>query len=197
MSTSPNHAGRLELIVGCMFAGKTRLLIERLGADRAAGRRVLACKHQLDCRYAEIQLASHDGLRFEARAVANAEELLALASQCDTLGIDEVQFFGDPILSVCERLLSRGGHVIAAGIDHNAWGQPFDPMPALKDHADAVHVLTTPCTQCGAPARYSQRVSEIVDGNMVGGPSDYAPRCAACFTPLPGVPDNVASADRQ
>jgi thymidine kinase len=75
--------------------------------------------------------------------------------------------------------------VLVAGIDHDAWGQDFPPLPLLAPHADEDLILCAPCTLCGRPARYSERVAPVVGGDMVGGPGDYLPRCAACFHPLP------------
>jgi thymidine kinase len=51
--------------------------------------------------------------------------------------------------------------------------------------ADEVELLDTPCTVCGRAARFSQRMVPVVDGNLVGGPAEFEPRCPAHFTPLP------------
>jgi len=169
-----------------MFAGKTARLIERLYAARAAGRSTLAVKHPLDDRYDPTELATHDGRRFPARTLPDAAALLAAAGDAEVVGIDEGQFFGPALVAACESLRRRGCRVIVAGIDHNAWGRPFPPFPQLKAVADEVEILHVPCTVCGAPARYSQRMTPVVDGRMVGGPGEYEPRCARCFIPLPG-----------
>lgn len=178
------HAGRVEVICGCMFAGKTALLIDRLRAARDSGRRALAVKHVSDRRYDASTLATHDGRKFDARTCADARQILALAEGIDVLGVDEAQFFGEEMVAVVETLRSRGVRVVLAGIDHNAWGLPFEPMPRLKRISDAVDVLTIPCGVCGAEARYTQRVTPIVDGDMIGGPADYSPRCGRCFEPV-------------
>jgi thymidine kinase len=178
-------AGRIDVICGCMFVGKTARLIERLRAVRDAGRRVVAFKHTLDVRYARDALATHDGLRFPASLLVNADEIPPRAGGAEVIGIDEAQFFGRRLVAVCEALRARGGQVIVAGIDYDAWGQPFPPLPSLKDIADSVEVMRASCRVCGEPAPFSQRMTPVVDGEMVGGPEDYEPRCARCFVPLP------------
>lgn len=178
--------GRLKLFVGCMFAGKTAALIQCLRESQAHGLRVAAFKHRLDARYHAIELATHDGARFPAIAVARAADLEQAAAGLDVVGLDEAQFFGDELVDVVQRLLERGTDVIAAGIDFTIRGRPFDPFPALKALAGEIIELHAPCDLCGRPARFSQRVTPIREGNMVGGRNDYSPRCEACFEPWLG-----------
>lgn len=177
--------GRIEVICGCMFAGKTARLIERLEAARQAGRTVRAFKHALDARYDAGHLATHDGRRFDALVTADADEIVRHGATADVVGIDEAQFFGRPLVGACVTLRGQGRQVIVVGIDHDAWGQEFVPLPQLKRLADHVEVLCVPCTRCGAPARFSQRMVPVKNADMVGGPAEYEPRCARCFQPLP------------
>ncbi|MBW7906429.1 MAG: thymidine kinase [Phycisphaerae bacterium] len=180
------RTGRIEVICGCMFSGKTSLLIERLRAAQAAGRSVRAFKHVLDGRYDPAALATHDARRFPAESVADADALAAAAHDCGVVGIDEAHFFGGALVERVRRLAGRGATVIVAGIDHDAWGQAFPMMDELKRLADDVCVRTVPCGACGAPARLSQRMTPLTpEDDMVGGPGAYEPRCAACFRPLP------------
>ena len=102
----------------------------------------------------------------------------------DVVGLDEAQCFGRGLVEACEVMRGRGQDVILAGIDHDAWGQEFVPLPQLKQMAYDVDVLHIPCTACGAPAQYSQRMTPVTNPDMVGGPAEYEPRCAQCFEPL-------------
>lgn len=177
--------GRLELICGCMFAGKTKLLIERLSEAQRAGRRVLAIKHALDARYESTAMATHDGERFPAYAMSDADEVARRAVDADVIGLDEGQFFGARLIDVAAQLKSAGKRLIVAGIDFDAWKRPFPPFPQLKALADQIDVRTAPCRACGQPARHSQRMVPVTDEFMVGGLESYEPRCGDCFVPLP------------
>jgi thymidine kinase len=168
-----------------MFSGKTARLIDALEAARAAGRSVCAFKHPLDRRYDPCQLATHDGRRFPATIVATPTEVRERGAAVQVVGIDEAQFFGRELAHACETMRARGQHVVVAGIDHDAWGRPFPPLPRLKEIADAVLLLEVPCRVCARPARYSQRMVPVTNTDMVGGPGEYEPRCAECFQPLP------------
>lgn len=181
-------AGRLEVICGCMFAGKTTALIRRLADAAAAGHCVRGFKHTLDTRYHPTHIASHDAARWEAFAADDAAAILARSAGAGVIGIDEVHFFGRAVLSVCMALRAAGCVVIVAGIDHDAWGRSFPPLRELAALADEVRVLTAPCTRCTRPARFSQRLVPLADAVMVGGRAEYAPRCAACFEPVPAPP---------
>lgn len=184
MSETSEPRGRIEVLCGCMFAGKTGELIRRLRGARETGLRVRAFKHVSDRRFGSETLCTHDGVEYEARVAAFPADLFAETDASEVIGIDEAQFFGPALTEVCQALRARGVRIIAAGIDHDAWGRPFPPMPQLKRCADEVLVLSAPCTRCGATARFSQRVSRIVGGDMVGGKGEYEPRCGRCFEPL-------------
>lgn len=187
--TSPNHAGRLEVVHGSMFAGKTEYLLARLRAEQAQGRHVLAFKHASDARYAPQFLVTHPGDRFEAVRVAEATAIPALAREAEVVAIDEGHFFKRPLLDVVRALVADGKTVLVAGITNDAWGQPFEPMPELAALADAEVLRQAPCRVCGAPAPYSQRLTPVGTEFMVGGAGDYEPRCGAHFTALATPPE--------
>jgi thymidine kinase len=182
------RTGRLVVIAGCMFSGKTHQLIERLRAAQRAGRRVLAVKHRIDDRYDPDHLITHDNDRFDAVRATDAAELERLAANAEVIGIDEGHFFGRALAEMARRLVDEGKDVIVVGIDHDAWGRPFAPMPQLAAMADEVVHMTAACARCGAEARYSQRLVPVTDALMVGGAESYEPRCARCFEPLPEPP---------
>lgn len=185
MNTQSQSQGRIEVIAGCMFSGKTRHLIERLTEAGRHGMRVGAIKHGNDDRYDATHLIAHDGARFPAQPIRDARRIPDLSDGLDVVAIDEAQFFGAPLPEVVAAMRAAGRWILIAGIDHNAWGDAFDPMPRLIAMAD-VHTQTcAPCTRCGAPARFSQRMTPIDRPDMVGGRGQYEPRCAACFVPLP------------
>lgn len=188
MTSSP-RIGRLEVVHGSMFAGKTEHLLARLRAEAAAGRRVVAVKHVCDARYAPEFLVTHRGDRFAAIRVEEARAILPRAREADVVAIDEGHFFKRPLLDVVETLMADGKTVLVAGITNDAWGRPFEPMPQLVAMADVEVLKQAPCTVCGAPSPYSQRLTPVGTEFMVGGAGDYEPRCPAHFTALTTPPE--------
>ena len=53
--------GYIEVICGCMFAGKTEELIRRINVLSYAKQKILVFKPKIDDRYSEIEIASHSG----------------------------------------------------------------------------------------------------------------------------------------
>lgn len=193
MPTKPNR-GTLEVVHGSMFGGKTEHTIAVLRRAVADGKRVLAFKHVIDDRYDPQHLVTHRRDRFDAARARNAEAILERVfskdgPRPDLVAIDEGHFFKLALVPVVKQLLESGVSVIVAGITHDAWGRPFEPMPQLCEFADRVVVKEAPCRVCGKPAPFTQRMTAVNTLHMVGGLCDYEPRCHEHFTPLPGPPE--------
>jgi thymidine kinase len=187
--TQTGHA-RLEVILGCMFSGKSTELVRRLREAAGSGLAVVALKPVLDTRYAAAALATHTGDHFPARAISSAADLAPAAAGFDVIGLDEAHFFGSALAEPCVGLVRAGRRVIIAGVPLDHFGRPFDPFPALACHADEVVKLSAPCGVCGHPAVHSQRLASVPAAGriVVGGAESYQPRCRACF--VPSVPED-------
>jgi thymidine kinase len=177
--------GRLILIRGCMFSGKSEQLVDRLMAAKDEGRPVAAFKHACDDRYAAGQIVTHNGRRIDALPLSDPRRILNLAVRADVVAIDEAQFFGGELFEVCRDLVEQGREVVVAGLDLDSWGQPFGPMPELAAIAEEIIRTHARCARCGAPADRTQRLAAVEGQKMVGGPESYEPRCAACFQAPP------------
>ncbi len=179
--------GWIEVICGSMFSGKTEELIRRVRRAQIARQRVQVFKHSLDARYAEREVASHNGLQLEAVPVENSARLRALiAPETTVVAIDEGQFFDEGLVALCEELADRGLRVIVAGLDLDFRGEPFGPMPQLMARAERVDKLQAICVVCGGPASRTQR---LINGQpaayddpviMVGAEEVYQARCRGC-----------------
>ena len=176
-----NMAGWIEVICGSMFSGKTEELIRRLKRANFAHQRVQIFKPALDVRYSDKDVVSHDSNSIESNNVDSSQNILLLATDVDVIGIDEVQFFDDGIVDVCNQLADRGVRVICADLDMDYLGKPFGPMPALMavaEHVTKVHAI---CVKCGQPARHSHRIAGGDKLVMLGEQDKYEPLCRHCF----------------
>ena len=180
-------AGWLEVISGCMFAGKTEELIRRINVLSYAKKNIKVFKPAIDNRYSNTKVVSHAGSSVDSIVVANARDILNnVDEKVDVVAIDEVQFFDKDIVAVCDQLANEGKRVMVAGLDMDFRGEPFNVMPILITSAEFVTKLTAVCTTCGAPATRTQR---LVNGEaasyhdpiiLVGASESYEARCRHC-----------------
>jgi thymidine kinase len=179
--------GRIEVITGPMFSGKSEELIRRLKRARIAKRHVLCFKPDLDVRYHRTAIASHGSQMLDAHTVANVESLKAilfpLIDGIEVIGIDEAQFFEPALIPLVLELMHLGKRIILAGLDTTFAGEPFPPVPDLLAVADEVVKLSAVCMQCGAPAVHTQRLGSSQSLVLVGAEGMYEARCRACFRP--------------
>jgi thymidine kinase len=176
--------GRIEVISGGMFSGKSEELIRRVRRAQIARQRVQVFKPVLDDRHGIQQIASHNGARVEAIPVTRSAEILQhLREGVTVVAIDEAQFLDAGLPAVAQALADRGIRVILAGLDMDFRGEPFGSMPRLLALAESVDKLQAICTVCGAPAHRTQR---LVDGRpahyddpviLIGAREVYEARC--------------------
>lgn len=179
-----HHTGRVEVICGSMFCGKTEELIRRVRRAAIAKQAVQVFKPTLDNRYHVQNVTSHDGQNFEAQTITEPSEILnQLKPETTVIAIDEVQFFSNDIVGIVETLADKGLRIILAGLDMDFRGEPFGPMPRLLCGAEEVTKLHAICLICGEPASRTQR---LVNGEpahfndpiiMVGAQETYEARC--------------------
>lgn len=189
------HDGRVEVISGVMFSGKSEELLRRIRRAIIAKKRVQVFKSHLERRFGPAtRLVSHDGAEFDAVPIRAGRELRQLVyPETDVVGIDEVQFLEDDIVDVAQWLAGRRVRVIVAGTDMDFRGHPFGPMGELMAIAEVVDKLQAICVKCGGPATRNQR---LIDGEPappeaplihVGGAETYEARCRRCHdVPRPG-----------
>jgi len=186
------HPGRMEVITGPMFSGKSEELIRRLKRAQLARLRVASFKPDIDLRYQADAISSHSAQRIEAIAVRDVERLRAALSPVletvNVVGVDEAQFFDDALVGLAMELVHAGKRVVLAGLDTTFAGEPFPPMPALMAIADEVMKLSAVCMVCGAPAIHTQRLGTSQQLVVVGATGVYEARCRACFRPEGDVP---------
>ncbi len=181
---TPPGIGSIEVICGSMFSGKSEELIRRLTRAQIARRRVQVFKPKIDDRYSGVEVVSHGGLRLLAIAVASSKDVLeSTDARTEVVGLDEVQFFDPGIVDVASRLADLGKRVIAAGLDQDYLGRPFEPMPALMAAAEEVMKTRAICVRCGQPASRTQRLVESTERVVVGAAGLYEARCRRCFEP--------------
>ena len=173
--------GRIEVVCGSMFSGKTEELIRRLKRAKFAKQRVEIFKPAMDVRYSEENVVSHDSNSIESTPIDSSASILLFTSEIDVVGIDEAQFFDEGLVNVCNQLANNGIRVIIAGLDMDYKGVPFGPIPALCAIADEVTKVHAICVKCGQLAYVSHRIVKNDKRVLLGEKDEYEPLCRECY----------------
>lgn len=177
-------SGRIEIITGGMFSGKSEELVRRLRRALIARQKVQVFKPRLDSRHPSEVLVTRDNRELAAESVVDSSDLeRLLKDDVEVVGVDEAQFFDEELAPLAMRLADRGVRVIVAGLDQDYLRRAFGPMPelmALAEHVDKMHAV---CVLCGTTAHYSQRISGGSAQVEVGDTDIYEARCRDCFEP--------------
>ncbi|MGI6049078.1 MAG: thymidine kinase [Petrimonas sp.] len=175
------HKGRIEVICGSMFSGKTEELLRRLRRAKIARQKVEIFKPAIDIRYSQEEVVSHDKNSILSTPVEHSSNILLLSSEVEVVGIDEAQFFDKGLVDVCQQLADQGIRVIIAGLDMDFKRVPFGPVPDLCAIADDVTKVHAICVRCGILANYSHRIVAGEKQVMLGEIQEYQPLCRVCY----------------
>ena len=126
-----NNRGSIEIICGPMFSGKTEELIRRLKRAIIAKNKILVFKPEIDNRYSDNFVVSHNNNSIESIIVKNEKDIINLTNGINIIGIDEIQFFSNDIIEICMNLANQGKRVIVSGLDKDFKGRPFGIIPNI------------------------------------------------------------------
>ncbi len=173
--------GWIEVVVGSMFSGKTEELIRRLNRARIAKQKVEIFKPEIDKRYDDVNVVSHNENSIRSIPVQSASQILMYIEGMDVVGIDEAQFLDADLPAVCNYIANQGIRVIVAGLDMDFQGKPFGPIPALMATAEYVTKVHAICMRCGDLAHYSHRTIASEKLVVLGEKDSYEPLCRKCY----------------
>lgn len=178
------NEGWIEVITGCMFAGKTEEFMRRINRLQYAKRKVLVFKPKVDIRYDAKKVVSHKGVSITAIVIDDPMQILKhVDKEIEAVAIDEVQFFKPSIIEVIKTLANQNKQVIVAGLDQDFRGEPFPVTKELLSLAEFVTKLDAVCVKCGKAATRTQRIingrearydDEII---LIGAQEQYEARC--------------------
>lgn len=180
---SCSTGGRIELIIGPMFAGKTTELMRRLRRETYARRSCFMIKYSKDTRYSTDSMASHDRVFLKANAAVHSLADVGDEWQSfDIIGIDEGQFFPD-LLSFATKAADAGKTVIISALDGDYRREPFGHVCDIIPHCESVDKLTAVCMIChDRPGTFTRRtMTGNSEQEVIGGAEMYVSTCRTCF----------------
>ena len=170
--------GKLEVICGSMFSGKSEELLRRLKRDKIAKQSFQLFKPAIDNRYSETHVVTHSGIEMQCRVITHSAMLAEAPGDVDIIAVDEAQFLDENTPNIVELLVKNNKRVIVAGLDMDSSGNPFGPMPQLLARAEKVMKVVAVCEVCGKDATHTYRLDSAAKDTVLVGASDhYEARC--------------------
>jgi thymidine kinase len=173
-------SGKLEIIMGNMFSGKTSELIRRLKRHRAIGDQVLVINSKKDTRNESEVLQTHDGVTFRCIKTDSLDEVLDTIPFLDAkvVAVDEAQFF-EGLRHFVECALAKNKHVLLAGLDGDFRQQTFGEILTVVPLADDVTKLKALCMDCmdGTPGPFTRRTVLNMNQELIGDANAYRAVC--------------------
>ena len=172
--------GKIELILGPMFSGKSTRLIGLIRKYTYKAKKTIMIKFFADKRYSEkSEVVTHDLLKYDSIDCKNLGDHFEKIKNYDVIGIDEGQFFPD-LVEICEKLALMKKTVIIAALNGDFRMEPFPVVAKIISKADKIKLLKAYCFNCHKDAHYTLRIVQSNETVLIGAGEAYKPACREC-----------------
>lgn len=172
--------GKIELILGPMFSGKSTRLIEQMRKYVYKAKKTMMVKYYADQRYSEkSEVVTHDLIKYDSINCKLLRNSFDTLKQYDVIGIDEGQFFAD-LVEVCEELALMGKIILIAALNGDFRMEPFPVIQRIISKSDKIKLLKAYCFNCHKDAKFSLRIVQSNETVLIGAGEAYKPACREC-----------------
>jgi thymidine kinase len=186
------NIGKLDIIMGTMFSGKTSYLLNKISLMVELNLKVLYINIDFDDR-SEMEYSTHNpffnNLDFKKRDKIN-ENLTMIKSRdlsnistdaYDIIMIDEAHFFDD-IVKFTKKLLENKKHIVIATLIADFKGNKFGKVLDLIPICDEIIKLESYCIECSKQKKinkavFSKRITKNKESIDIGGSDKYIAVC--------------------
>jgi thymidine kinase len=169
--------GRLELIIGGMFSGKSTELIRRINREKSINKKIIIINFIDDNRYSSNSISTHDMIKVNCVKVEKLFEIPEeLLNNYDSIFIDEGQFFYD-LYAFVQKFIDK--HIVISGLDGDSNQKSFGDILNLIPLCDTVDKLCAYCSKCnnGTLAPFTKKITKDTKQFDIGGSDKYIPVC--------------------
>ena len=177
---SESGEGKIELILGPTFSGKSTRLIELMRKYVYKAKKTIMVKYYADQRYSQkSEVVTHDLIKYDSINCKILRNSFDTFKEYDVIGIDEGQFFAD-LVEVCEELALMGKIVLIAALNGDFRMEPFPVIQRIIAKADKIKLLKAYCFNCHKDAKFSLRIVQSNETVLIGAGESYKPACREC-----------------
>lgn len=171
----------IEIIMGCMFSGKSSELIRRLKRHQAINESILVINSSIDTRSNSSVIKTHNSDTFDCIKVSDLSSI-ELYENIDVIAIDEAQFFSG-LKDFVIRMKSKVKRIIIAGLDGDCFQNQFGEILQIIPIADEIIKLHALCMICkdGTLAPFTKRYCNDTIQELVGDSNIYKSVCKNCL----------------
>ena len=177
------HKGSINLIIGCMFSGKTTEIMKIIRRNQSVNKKVMVINYSKDTRYGDNSITSHDLSSINSYMVYNLSDILTcnyyktVFYESEIICINEGQFFTG-LLEFCKLCANNyNKKVYVCGLDGDYKQKAFGEILDLVPCAESVVKLSALCKKCGNEAHFTKRITNAIDQVHIGGADDYIAVC--------------------
>jgi thymidine kinase len=179
--------GKITLIIGCMFSGKSSEIIKIYNKYKNEDEHILLINHKTDTRYGRSVMSSHNKTQLPCFTCLELAKLVGteMYNKADIIMIDEAQFFPDLFDFATNAADIHNKELFIAGLDGDYKKKPFGDILKLISHCDDIIKLKAYCKHCNNKNKNAIFTKRIVDNEqqfLVGGYESYIPVCRKHYT---------------
>jgi thymidine kinase len=164
--------GKLNLIIGPMFSGKSTMLLNRYRRYKIAGKKCLLVKYAKDNRYSDKEFVTHDNIRYEAISCNELNELKDIIEEYEVICIDEIQFYIDGA-HYADLWANNGKIVETCGLNGDYLRKPFYQINLIIPRVDNITFITAVCQETGDDAVFTKRLTKEDTQELIGSTENY------------------------
>ncbi len=186
------NIGKLDIIMGTMFSGKTSYLLNKISLFIELNLKVLYINIDFDDR-SEIEYSTHNPFlnNLDLKVRDNINKNLTMIKcrdfsnisfeNYDIIMIDEGHFFDD-IIKFTKKLLENKKHIIIATLIADFKGNKFGKVLDLIPICDEIIKLDSYCIECSKEKKikkaiFSKRITKNKESIDIGGSDKYIAVC--------------------
>lgn len=164
--------GKLNVIIGPMYSGKTSELLSRYFRYKVAGKKCLLIKFENDDRYEKDKIVTHNLFKQDAITCNKLEIYDNKVKDYDIILIDEIQFYPDAHI-FCDKWANEGKIIEASGLNGDYRRKPFEQISLLIPLCDNIKHLVAVDKKDGNDAPFTCRLSDDNQQTLIGGNDIY------------------------